>query len=77
MSTNTSIHDKDLHVKLCRENLSDETIFLQAVFFSVELSVSAIAKNHKNRVLTLLGGRDVSDDFDVFDFRKIKNTKIL
>ena len=46
----------DLHVRLCRENLSDETIFWQAVFFSVELSVSAIAKNHKNRVLTLFGG---------------------
>ena len=77
MSTNTSIHDKDLYIKLCTKNLSDETIFWQAVFFSVELSVSATAKNHKNRILTLLRGRDVSDDSDVFDFSKIKNTKII
>ena len=28
-------------------------------------------------VLTLLGDRDVSDDFDDFDFRKIKNIKII
>ena len=75
MYTNTSIYDKDLHVKLCRENLSDETIFWQATFFRVELSVSATAKNHKNRVLTR--DRDVSDDFDVFDFSKIKNIKII
>ena len=67
----------DLHVKLCRENLSDETIFWQAAFFSMELSVSATAKNHKNRVLTLLRDRDVSDDFDVFDFSKLQNAKSI
>ena len=77
VSTGASIHDKDLHVKLCTKNLSDETIFWQTVFFSVELSVSAIAKNHKNRVLTLLRDRDVSDDFDVFDFSKLQNAKSI
>ena len=72
MSTNTSIHNRDLHVWLCTKKLFDETIFWQAVFFRVEVSVSAIAKNHKNTVLTLLGGRDVSDGFRVLQFPKLQ-----
>jgi len=50
--------------------------FAQAVFFSVELSVSAIAKNHKNRVLTLLGGVEMFQMILVFlIFRKSKTPK--